>query len=264
MDLKQRILDGLKNNRQEGNILFQKRKVWILPNLFTMWVISILFISSTCLYMFVRLSTNLIEKKPFLIDQKVIDAIKFYSSPAMDWIMLFMTEMGSNIVLGLLLVISMIWLLVKRKDVWGMLLYFFSVAGGGLLNLFLKNYYERERPHVNRIIEADGFSFPSGHSMGSMVYYGFLGYLVIRSKRKPVSKLGWGMLLGLIIFLIGVSRIYLGVHYPSDVLAGFTAGGIWLVLCIGLLEVVYLSKKNGRQSTAGMHKKTGVEQQFIN
>ena len=134
------------------------------------------------------------KKKPFLFDQKVIDVVRLYASPAMDGFMLSITEMGSTFMIGLLLVISMIWLFVKRKNIWGMLFYFITVAGGGLLNLLLKSFFERERPNVNRIIEADGFSFPSGHSMGSMTYYGFLVYLVIRSKRKPLSKLGWGVL----------------------------------------------------------------------
>src|SRR6476620_3952165 len=132
--------------------------------------------------MFIRLSTDLIEKKPFLFDQKVIDTVQSFSSPVMDGLMLLITDMGSKFMLGLLLVISMIWLFMKRKDVWGMRMYFITVVGGGLLNLLLKNFFDRERPIVNRIIEADGFSFPSGHSMGSMTYYGFLGYLVLRSK----------------------------------------------------------------------------------
>ena len=86
--------------------------------------------------MFIRLSSDLMEKKTFLFDQKVIDTVQSFSSPAMDRFMLFITDMGSKFMLGLLLVISMIWLFVKRKDVWGMRLYFITVAGGGLLNLY--------------------------------------------------------------------------------------------------------------------------------
>jgi membrane-associated phospholipid phosphatase len=217
-----------------------------------------LFFSRAWLYIFIRFSSDLMEKRPFLLDQKVIDTVRLYASPAMDKFMLFITGMGSTFMLGLLLVISMIWLFVKRKNLWGMRFYFITVAGGGLLNLWLKSFFERERPNVNRIIDADGFSFPSGHSMGSLTYYGFLVYLILRSKRKPLSKLGCGILFCLVILLIGISRIYLGVHYPSDVLAGYMAGGVWLVICISLLEIVYLYKENKYQSTKIMQKKTEV------
>ena len=210
----------------------------------TLWAITGLSLFTICLYLFIRLSTHLIEKNPFLVDQKIIETIRSFSSPAMDGFMLVMTDMGSKFILGLLLVITMTWLYVNRKDVWGMRFYFITVAGGGLLNLLLKNFFERERPNIHSMIEADGFSFPSGHSMGSMTYYGFLGYLILRSKRNPLSKVGLGILLCLIILLIGISRIYLGVHYPSDVLAGYAAGLAWLVVCISVLEVIYLFNEN--------------------
>jgi membrane-associated phospholipid phosphatase len=122
----------------------------------------------------------------------------------------------------------------------------------------LKNFFERERPNINIIIEADGFSFPSGHSMGSMTYYGFLVYLVIRGKGKPLSKLGLAILLCLVIVLIGISRIYLGVHYPSDVLAGFVAGSIWLVICISLLEIIYVYKENKHKLTEKINKEVEI------
>jgi membrane-associated phospholipid phosphatase len=240
--------------------LFWKRRIegFSVSPPVIIWGMTGLFLSSTCLYIFIRLSSDLMETEPFLFDQKVIDTVRLYASPAMDRFMLFITEIGSTFMLGLLLVISMIWLFVKRKNIWGMRFYFITVAGGGLLNLWLKSFFERERPNVNRLMEADGFSFPSGHSMGSMTYYGFLVYLVIRSKYKPLTKLGCAILFGLVILLIGISRIYLGVHYPSDVLAGYMAGSVWLVLCISLLEIIYLYKENKYQSTKNMQKKSEV------
>ena len=222
------------------------------------WGMTSLFLSSICLSLFIVLSITLIEKKPFFFDQTVIEAVRAYSTPAMDGFMLFMTELGSSFMLGLLLIISMIWLVAKRKNLYGMLFYLITVAGGGLVNLFLKNFFERERPDLNRMIEATGYSFPSGHSMGSMTYYGFLVYLILRSNRKPLSKAGWGMFFCLVIVLIGISRIYLGVHYPSDVLAGYMAGGVWLVLCISLLEVMYLYRGRKHKLTTSIQKKTEI------
>ncbi len=240
-------------------ILFRKHSEGFSNSpLVTVWSMTGLFFSSACLYLFIRLSSDLIEKSPFLFDQKVIDMVRSYTSPAMDAFMYFITEMGSTFMLSLLLIISMIWLLLKRKNLWATLFYFIVVAGGGLLNLWLKNFFARERPNVNRIVEADGFSFPSGHSMGSMTYYGFLCYLVLRSKYKPLSKVGWGILCGFMILLIGISRIYLGVHYPSDVIAGYMAGAVWLILCIGLLEIIYLYNENKHRSTRRTQKKTKV------
>jgi membrane-associated phospholipid phosphatase len=81
---------------------------------------------------------------------------------------------------------------------------------------------------------------------------------VVRSKYKPLSKAGCVILISLVILLIGISRIYLGVHYPSDVLAGYMAGSVWLVLCISLLEIVYLYKENKYQTTKSMQNKSEV------
>ena len=95
------------------DIIDRKRKEAIsFPPQVTVWIVTGLLFSTICLYMFIRLSTDLIEKKPFLFDQKVIDIVQSFSSPVMDGVMLFITDMGSKFMLGLLLVISMIWLLM--------------------------------------------------------------------------------------------------------------------------------------------------------
>ncbi|WP_053363511.1 phosphatase PAP2 family protein [Bacillus sp. FJAT-27251] len=240
-------------------MLFGKRKEGLRVSPFiTIWGLTGLIFSGACLYLFFRLSSDLMKKSPFLFDQRIIDTVRLTASPAVDVFMQWITELGSTFMLGLLLLISMIWLYVKRKNVWSMLFFFMAVAGGGLLNLLLKSYFARERPGVHRIVEADGFSFPSGHSMGSMTFYGFLSYLALRSKRNPLSKMGLVILFGSLILLIGISRIYLGVHYPSDVLAGYTAGFVWLVLCISLLEIVYWFKENRSKSIKRRQGKTKV------
>lgn len=90
-----------------------------------------------------------------------------------------------------------------------------------VLNQLLKQVFERPRPTEFRLIEESGYSFPSGHSMVSMAFYGFIIYLLAKEIKKPVFKYISCISLSILILLIGISRIYLGVHYASDVIGGF-------------------------------------------
>ncbi|HEX6922907.1 MAG TPA: phosphatase PAP2 family protein, partial [Bacillales bacterium] len=101
--------------------------------------------------------------------------------------------------------------------------------------------FQRQRPEIHRLIEVTGYSFPSGHAMGSFVFYGMLGYFFILFLKSEYLKAGSTLLMAGLIFMIGFSRVYLGVHYPSDVLAGFAAGGAWLTICIIGLKVVVMN-----------------------
>ena len=103
-----------------------------------------------------------------------------------------------------------------------------------LLNILLKNIVQRPRPIDYRLIEEVGYSFPSGHSMISMAFYGFIIFLIFRYGKNK-NKVFWEVLLGIIIFLIGISRIYLGVHYASDVVAGFLIAIFYLFVYITVI-----------------------------
>ena len=109
---------------------------------------------------------------------------------------------------------------------------FASVVSGTLVSLVLKSLFERPRPElVPRAADILTASFPSGHSMLSAVVYLTLGALLARSQPRKRLK-AYFLLLGLLLTLmIGVSRVYLGVHWPTDVLAGWTAGASWAILC---------------------------------
>ncbi|UOK59735.1 phosphatase PAP2 family protein [Bacillus sp. OVS6] len=96
--------------------------------------------------------------------------------------------------------------------------------------------FKRDRPTFNPLITESGYSFPSGHSMVSFSFLGILAYLLTLMVKKKSLKVLIMALFFFIVFLIGFSRIYLGVHYPSDVIAGFAAGGAWLVICIVALK----------------------------
>lgn len=113
-------------------------------------------------------------------------------------------------------------------------------------NIFLKSLFQRERP-LNKLIEENGYSFPSGHSFVAVAFYGFLIYLICTSRLQKKYKVIISVLLTLLIFLIGISRIYLGVHYPSDVAAGLIGGLVFLIIYIEIISiskgVVYEEKK---------------------
>ena len=98
-----------------------------------------------------------------------------------------------------------------------------------LLNTVLKYLVQRPRPDGFRLISEAGYSFPSGHSMVAMAFFGLLIWMVWRYHRHDVMRVVWCIVFGLVIMMVGVSRIYLGVHYASDVLAGFCVSLIWLI-----------------------------------
>lgn len=105
-----------------------------------------------------------------------------------------------------------------------------------ILNQALKFILHRPRPTDFRIIEENGYSFPSGHSMASIAFYGFLIYLIYKKINNKYLKWGLICFLSILILVIGISRIYLGVHYTSDVLAGFLISIAYLILFISIVN----------------------------
>ena len=114
--------------------------------------------------------------------------------------------------------------------------------GGFLVNYFMKLSFERTRP-ANPLVEPlQNFSYPSGHATSGFIFYGLLVYLVWKSGIANIYKYIIAVVLILFSILIGFSRVYLRLHYASDVVAGFCIGFIWLLLCVWLME--YLKKKS--------------------
>ena len=125
------------------------------------------------------------------------------------------------------------------------------IAGG--LNRWLKDLIDRPRPDARHLVEAGSLSFPSGHAMSSIAFFGFLIYLVWRLVSTRWIRWLLSILLALLILLIGFSRVYLGVHYPSDILAGYAAGGACLAVFISIFTYVryrYARKEKEPQVTA--------------
>lgn len=161
-------------------------------------------------------------------DNYIINLFK-YKSDILTNIMKIITFLGSALSIILLTVLLIIVVKGKRNKI----LILINVIVTTLLNQLLKNVFQRGRP-IDSIIEESGYSFPSGHSMVSMAFYGFLIYLVYKSNIK-YKGLFVG-LLSVLIVLIGISRIYLGVHYPTDVIGGFTLSLSYLLLFIDITK----------------------------
>ena len=144
--------------------------------------------------------------------------------------MIFINNLGSPIVLIAICILFLI-IIKNKKMAASISLNLILIT---LLNILLKNIVQRPRPIDYRLIEEVGYSFPSGHSMISMAFYGFIIFLIFRYGKNK-NKVFWEVLLGIIIFLIGISRIYLGVHYASDVVAGFLIAIFYLFVYITVI-----------------------------
>ena len=180
-----------------------------------------------CLIIFLLIAEDVFTKEIMRCDTLGYQIIsKYLIYDAITPIAKVITWFGSawcliGVVLGLLILIKN----MRMKVFIGLNLVLIT-----FLNQTLKFIVERPRPDGFRLIDESGYSFPSGHSMISMAFYGFLIYLVYNNVQNRYVKISLIVLLSLLILLIGVSRIYLGVHYTSDVLAGFLISLSYLVL----------------------------------
>jgi undecaprenyl-diphosphatase len=177
------------------------------------------------------------------LDLRIIASVQGRESDKLTLLMEGLSWIGSTapvIILSISLAIFLFVILQHRSE---LVLLIAVVAGSTIINVVLKQLFHRERPDIYRIVDEVGYGFPSGHSAGAMALYGVLTYLLWR---HVATKKGRGALLfiGLLLTMgIGLSRIYLGVHYPSDVLGGYLISGAWLGLCIGMFRMREFNKE---------------------
>ncbi len=191
--------------------------------------------------LFIFLTDKMSDNEMVLFDDFITENILFYRSPHLNIIMKYITFIGD--LFGYITLCIILGLFFYFKKNWSISLQITLVlvlASG--LNVFLKSAISRPRPLVNRIIYADFYSFPSGHAMSAIVFYGFVSYLSLILLKKYWQKSLIVTFSVFMIFAIGISRIYLGVHYPSDILAGYLAGTAWLMFCLTILNILTLRK----------------------
>lgn len=148
----------------------------------------------------------------------------------------------TNITSPIVVIITSIILIIFIKNNKIKISLAINLFGITLINNLLKVIIARPRPNINRLVSETGYSFPSGHSVTSMVFYGYLIYLVYKYINNKKIKIILMIFLGLLIPIIGFSRVYLGVHYTSDVIGGFLLGVVYLILFIDISNK-YIIKK---------------------
>ena len=186
-------------------------------------------------------------------DERVLDWLAQYRTPKLDEIMLEITSLGDGTVLIMLAAVVSVFLWLTRHR-WSVYVLLVGVIGGQVVSKLLKEAFDRDRPSVIEWIgQASSPSFPSGHAMGAFIAYGALAYIATRLELTPALRLFTWVVAALLIGSIGVSRMYLGVHYPSDVLAGFIAGLAWLGFVGASMTAVRFFAPRGPQTERDAH-----------
>lgn len=150
----------------------------------------------------------------------------------------FISEFGDKIGIGAIAIVVIAWLWIRRRDYAGMAAFVLSVGLGNEFNKIIKVAVARPRPSFHEITDADSMSFPSGHAMVGFILYMFIAYLIASGLKNKAQRWIVAAVAFLFVLLIGISRIVLGAHYPSDIIGGYTLGLIWLFLWITLYEIV--------------------------
>lgn len=191
-----------------------------------------------CFYFFMELAAGVLEKQKFAIDQRAFDIVKSTSFPALDQFLKIVTQAGSVILITVASLSLAIYLLFFSKlSRWIGIYFVVTMAGVSSLTTLLKSQFARSRPEFMGEYHGSTSSFPSGHAAGALVFYGLIIYLIVISPLEKRWKWLINMLLGVLTLLIGISRVYMGVHFFTDVTAGFLFGLTWLLICIIALEI---------------------------
>ncbi|MBI4837176.1 MAG: phosphatase PAP2 family protein [Candidatus Portnoybacteria bacterium] len=192
-----------------------------------------IILSAVAFFYFFALTQDILAKDPFVeADIRFMNLVAALRSVAAAKILLLFTYLGNwqfIISLGVITAIAMVLLKEKRKLIFLII----GVAGGELLYTVFKLLLHRTRPDIGfSLIPRNGYAFPSGHATMSLIFYGMIGYGFLKKFKKRWLKPPLVILAIVLIFLVGFSRIYLGAHWVSDVLAGWAFGAAFLILLI--------------------------------
>ena len=188
----------------------------------------IIFIISIILFIIIAISISLYDNIP--LDSNIYNTIKNIINPTNTHIFKIITFTAST--LGIIIICLLSFIINKKS---GILLTFNTIIITAI-NLISKLIFRRDRPTINQLVFEDTYSFPSGHTITATVVYGFIIYLIYKSNLSKKEKSIYISILILLILLIGLSRIYLGVHYFTDVIGAIALGISYLIIAIYIIE----------------------------
>jgi membrane-associated phospholipid phosphatase len=199
------------------------------------------------IYLLAKLSGEVLEREAFAFDQTILLWIHQFASPTFDRIMLTITELGNpdTVVVSAAITLA---ILLWRHYYQEAKIFLIDCFGGVILSYGLKIVFSKSRPNLwQSPIKETSFSYPSGHALGSTILYGFLAYIL--ATRYPQLSLLIYAFAVLLIAAIGLSRLYLGVHWPTDIIAGYSIGFLWVMFCTTMLKLqkLKLQKSTNRR-----------------
>lgn len=214
---------------------------------FIIAILIALFLVVGGINLFVDLTETLQSEFINRFDRRITDFVISFRNPQLNNIFQFITDIGDlqgYLIMTTLISIFFYWRFKNLKLIGEIV---FVVIISALSNIALKQVINRARPDAVHLVAVETLSYPSGHAMSAIAFYGFLIYLFYNFKLNKVLKTSLIIIFIFLIAAIGISRIYLGVHFPSDVAGGFIAGFIWVIFCIILFHIIDLFRKRRRR-----------------
>jgi undecaprenyl-diphosphatase len=210
-----------------------KQKFLTLLKRHTTWQLTVaLILFWIPVIVFAKLAGEIIEREPIRGDIAILHWIHSLSTPLLDKVFLFFTTIGS-VEYVLPLSILILGLLLYKKRRLNSIIFLFGVGGAAAANIILKHLFHRTRPSFwSSAVTETGYSFPSGHAMASSALVLCL-IVILWNTRWRVASIIVG---GLVVVMIGVSRLYLGVHYPTDVIAGWCVSLVWVTIVVTIAQ----------------------------
>lgn len=200
----------------------------IIERLGAAWAIGLVLAVAALLFL-AWLAGEVIEGDTRHFDDWAATTLHNHASPPVTTFMSGITVLGSTkvlLVLGAIVVIAFLLARWRRET----LRFLVTMGGAALLNRVLKLSFQRPRPQPYfDLVAPASYSFPSGHALLSLCFYGAIAFVLAAHLRRSSQRMAVWLFIGALVLLVGISRIYLGVHYASDVIAGFTAAFIWLM-----------------------------------